>query len=197
MNVLTIGKWKVIAVVSTVCLAVSCFVPFTAFATDFPGTESGPFTGTTATTAVNLKADESTLSFTAPTVINFSMASTGDITGPTNAKFTNTSVFDLVVKDYTITSDNAAHGVADVTSATEDNSYQLKVTPGTATTAYDFATNQTLSLTAADWTIGHAVGAADLGLAFSNGKMVNVTSGTWTPADGHALQSVVWTVGAA
>lgn len=198
MNMVKSLNTKMFVLMAGVAIAVAALIPAIAMAADYPGVDDGTVTtGNTAQTEVGLKADESQLSFTAPAVINFAMKADGTFEYPTNAKFTNNSIFDLRVKSYVVTSDASvnAHGVssADYDTATEANTYKLQVKPGTGSLV-DFAVSQA-TLSATDWLIGHTAGATTLGITFDNGVMKNVTSGTWV--DGHKLQDVVWTVAAA
>lgn len=118
-------KW--IVACSVIALAVCALVPAMAWAVDYPGYEEGAITGTTAETQVGLKVDESQLSFTAPTVINFAMNADGTFQVPTEAFIKNNSVMPIKVVSYAVTSKSGATGVADVTGQTGADTYQVNV----------------------------------------------------------------------
>lgn len=177
-------------------LAMLSFLPsFANAATQYPDAEHQDIKGATASTEVGLKTDDSQLSFTAPSIINFAMIDDGTFEYPTTAHFTNKSIFDIKVVKYDVTSDPVAHGkaVANFDTATDDNAYKVKVAAGSGN-AIDFAISQA-SVSADEWIIGHDGATKTLSLTFSDGKIKNITPGTWT--DGHKLQDVVWTVAAA
>lgn len=189
-------KWAVI--VGAIAVTLLALIPISAWAVDYPGVgDDEASVGGSVSTEVGLWADESEISFSAPAVINFAMKGDGEFVYPTAgaAKIKNNSIFDIKVKQYVITNDADAHGMADISTAgSTANAYQLKVKPGTGAN-YDFATAGTVTCGNTDWTIGHVEGSNSLGLTFSNGKMVNATS-IWGDT-GHHLQDVVWTVQAA
>lgn len=177
-------------------LAVCALVPSIAFAAvDYPGYENTDKTGTSAETEVGLKLDqESQLSFTAPTTINFALKADGSFAVPTGAYFKNNSVFKIKVVSYAVTSAEGTTGVADVTDKTSADTYQISVT-GNDSTAVPFAISS--ADTWAGWTLaaaGASASADTCNLTFA-GKMVNPTGTKWT--SGAKLQDVVWTVAAA
>ena len=159
----------------------------------YPGSDESSNTGTTAETQVGLKLDqESQLSFTAPTVVNFALNSDGTFQVPTGAYFKNDSVFDIKVVSYAVTSKSGATGVEDVTGKSSADTYQINV-KGTSGDAVPFAINSASDW--AGWTLGAKSSTTDTcTLTFSNGKMINPTGSIWK--NGAPLQEVVWTVSA-
>lgn len=173
-------------------------------AADYPGVEEGKIqAGNTATTDMNVRIDDEQLSFTAPSVINFSMRGDGSFITPNDgvAYIKNNSVMAIKVIKYDITCDEIAHGVADIGQASGNNSYAINIKPNSGGSVRPFAVSSSqegMTRLGNDWVMQKS-GTKDadtLALSFSDGKMINVTDGTWASPNGHALQKVLWTVSA-
>lgn len=139
------AKWFV--GVAILVIAFCVLIPCVAMAdVSYPSSDEGSYTGTTADTQVGLMLDEeSQLSFTAPTVINFALNSDGTFQVPTGAYFKNDSVFDIKVVSFEVTSKSGATGVENVSGKTSADTYQVKV-KGASEDAVPFAINS-----ASDW----------------------------------------------
>lgn len=191
-------KACIIAAVACALFALIAIPCFANAETGWPGVEHQTIeAGNTATTVVNLKADDTRLSFIAPSVINFAMKANGDFITPDagTAYVQNLSVMSIRVSNYEVTSDAVAKGVAaaNFDAATDTNAYKVKIQPNSGT-AVDFAVSQA-DLAKADWTMakaGAASSADKLSFTFSDGKMKNIGSGIW--GTGYHLQDVVWHV---
>lgn len=189
---------KVLVAFAGAAIALAALVPMVANAApDWPGAEEGDFTGTTATTQVNLKVDDSKLSFTAPTVINFTMDGAGNFITPDPgvAYIQNKSVMDIKVVSFAVTCKNGATGVSSVSGKTTADTYAVNV-KGTTGDAVPFAVNSPTDWTG--WTLkaaGAASSADKVGLTFSDGVMINPTASKWH--NGNALQDVTWTLASA
>ena len=142
-EILKLNKMKFFAIACLVSLVLA-LIPVVSFAVDYPGAEVYDVQGTTAQTAVGLKTDESQLSFTAPSVINFALKPDGTFISPTseNTYIKNNSLMDIKVKSFAVTSKSGAVGVADVSGATQANTYQINV-KGNTNTLFPFAVSST------------------------------------------------------
>ena len=87
--------------------------------------------GKTGTTRVEIKADTSNLKFEVPTVIPFSAAPGGKLTGPTAGAtyIKNNSVYAIHVTKMQVAAANGWTIVADAAQAKSDNSIEFKVGP--------------------------------------------------------------------
>lgn len=195
----------VLSLLILMALAVLCaFMPKLALGADYPGADEQDIVkGSTASTDVNVKIDDEQLSFTAPSIINFAMKGDGTFICPDDnvAYIKNNSVMGIKVKKYEVASDSEATGVADLTKADAKNSYFINIQANDGGTKRPFSVSSTAEGQVglgSDWIMEKSgtAGLDTLGLRFSDGKMINVTEGTWANPNGHALQKVVWTVSA-
>lgn len=157
--------------------------------TQWPGVDECGFSGTTAQTQINLKTDESKLSFTAPTVINFAMNGDGQFLTPESgvAHIKNNSLMKIKVVSYSVTSKNGSQGVSNIEGQTSTDKYQINI-KGNKESILPFAISAE-----PNWVLDTKdLSGAICGLSFSDGRMLNPTGFIWQT--GAELQEVIWTI---